>query len=609
MTTLLDISGLAIGYPDINDQDVSIVRDINLQLEAGMSLGLVGESGCGKSTLLLSIMGYYKTGLSRQAGTIHFKGHDPGLLSRHQLQALRGGSMALIPQNAGQALTPTLRIQTQMYEALRLHSTEASTNWHSRCLELFERVQLPVPAEILNRYPHELSGGQQQRVALAMALAGEPELLLLDEPTTGLDVTTQKHVLELLNEISAETGTTMVYVSHDIDVIGNVCQQIAVMYAGEIVEQGDKGRILQSPVHPYTQGLLASIPRLHQQSLPRTIEGMLPLPGRRELLNGCVFQDRCSMAIDICGQQKPPALDFNNRLIRCHRAEDASNNVSAEGHQPDLVESTGTDRVLSVQDLSISYDKPGLLQQLRGVQPSLTVKDIHFEIRQGEILGLVGESGSGKSTILKAIAGLQHAHSGTMTLQGTHNLMSAVEGRSKECLQRIQLVFQNPDASLNPRHTIAEILRRPLTIYFSHDNKTVESELDELLDSINLPVDYRDRYPGQLSGGEKQRVAIARALAAKPDLILCDEITSALDVSVQASIIQLLLELRERHNVAMLFVSHDLAVVEALADHVIVLKQGEICEAGVVETVFAEPQHEYTQALINAVAQVQEGRR
>lgn len=599
--SFLAIENLVIGYPGSDGREVPIVHDVNLTLAAGDTLGLVGESGCGKSTLLLAIMGYYKTGLSRLNGSVTFQREDPGELAAHQLQLLRGGRMALIPQNAGQALTPTLRIEAQMFEALSLHANVAPAHWNARCIELFERVRLPTPEQILTRYPHELSGGQQQRVAIAMALAGEPDLLLLDEPTTGLDVTTQAHVLELLQEISAESNTAMVYVSHDIGVISTVCRQIAIMYAGEVVEKGSREVLLESPVHPYTQGLLASIPHLHQQTLPQAIEGMLPQPGKRGSMAGCVYAERCPLVEQRCREMTPLTRQLLDREVKCNLVEEA---VSQDLIRPGLEIVTvepGENTVLEVEGLGVSYERPSLFRKLRGHEPTLITRDISFRIRRGEIVGLVGESGSGKSTILKTVAGLQRPYQGRITLLGEHDLALPVESRHRECLRKVQLVFQNPDASLNPRKTIEEILRRPVELYFDLERGAIEDEVDALLERVNLPVSYRRRFPAQLSGGEKQRVAIARALAAKPDLILCDEITSALDVSVQASIIKLLLVLRSESDLSLLFVSHDLAVVETLCDEVIVLQKGEVREAGAVGAVFRNPQHAYTRSLLDSV--------
>lgn len=598
---LLSIENLSIGFTGLNDQPVFIVRDVNLTLAAGETLGLVGESGCGKSSLLLAMMGYYKQGLGRLRGGIAYDGQDPALVSPQQLQALRGGGMALIPQNAGQALTPTLRIKAQMVEVLRLHSDLAPGAWQARCLALFERVKLPDPEQMLNRYPHELSGGQQQRVAIAMALAGEPDLLLLDEPTTGLDVTTQVGVLALLQEICQDLNTTMVYVSHDIQVISQVCNQIAIMYAGEIVEMGPRADLLTQPVHPYTQGLLASIPRLNQQTLPHPITGEMLQPVHRGSNVGCGYAGRCPLATDQCRATAPLAQPIADRWVKCHEVTAAMAGEFIRPAQKLLASNLGDRELLSVADLSIRYQAPTWLQSLRGQQPPAIVRAVSFGIQKGEIVGLVGESGSGKSTILKTIAGLQGSLSGRITLSGTDDLTGPVESRPRGSLRKVQLVFQNPDASLNPRKTIGEILRRPLELYFDLATGVMDQEVDALLQRVNLPESYKGRFPGQLSGGEKQRVAIARALAAKPELILCDEITSALDVSVQAAILKLLLDLRADSGVSLLFVSHDLAVVETLCDSVLVLEGGEVREAGLCAEVFKNPQHAYTQALLASV--------
>ena len=600
-SVLLAADDLSIGYYNDQGEAVTVISAVSLALGPGETLGLVGESGCGKSTLLLAMMGYHKPGLQHLSGRLEFLGEDLVAMSTKDLQKLRGGRMALIPQNAGQSLTPTMKIQHQIDECLKIHSDLAEAEWQRRSLGLLERVKLPNPGDILERYPHELSGGQQQRVAIAMALAGEPDLLLLDEPTTGLDVTTQIHVLDLLREIVAETQTAMIYVSHDIGVINAVCEKVAIMYAGELVELGEKQHLITGSAHPYTQGLLKSIPKLHQSRLPVGMEGRQPQPGTRDFNSQCVFYDRCRHAQPICATSKPAMLKLRRQEVKCHFGEQALNWQEVErGGQVSKPERFNK-VVLQVRDLCISYDRPSLKRRIMGGQTNLAVKDIVFSFRQGEILGLVGESGSGKSTLLKAISGLQRPVAGRMVLNEQFDLSYAVNKRMPECQQRIQLVFQNPDASLNPSQTIEEILARPIKLYFDFSESVISQQIDEILERVNLPVAYRQRYPGQLSGGEKQRIAIARALVAKPDLILCDEITSALDVSVQASIMKLLLRLREESQLALLFVSHDLAVVNALADQVVVLEQGRIRETGRVYDVFTRPEHAYTQSLLASV--------
>lgn len=580
-----------------------VLRNIDLTVRKGETIGIVGESGSGKSTVALAAMGYLKRGLQVLGGSVHFSGHDLFDLSPPALQALRGGRIALIPQNSGQSLTPTMKVGKQLAEALTLHSKIPEAERPARILELLRQVRLPDPAAIAERYPHELSGGQQQRAAIAMALAGEPEALLLDEPTTGLDVTTQAHVLELLHEITAEFGTAMVYVSHDLGAIARVCDRVAVMYAGEIVLAGTTRDLLRSPAHPYARGLLGSIPRLADARLPVALDGRPPAPGGAG--KGCGFADRCALVIDRCRSERPAlATMADGSAVRCHRAGDVESlPARAEGRFAARKPEGEKASVLDLDKLSISYAKPTLVDQVLGRKPSATptVADISITIEKGETLGLVGESGSGKSTILKTIAGLLGPSAGAITKTGEGALPAAIESRLPQQLRQIQLIFQNPDESLNPRQTIEEILFQPLELYFGLKGEAARERAGALLEKVRLGAHYLDRLPSQLSGGEKQRVAIARAFAAEPEIVLCDEVTSALDVSVQAAVLDLLDQLKSDRGTTYLFVSHDLAVVRALSDRVAVLYQGRLCEIGPVADVYAQPSHPYTEVLLGAV--------
>ena len=609
-TPLLHIRGLSVGFTGKSGGTLSILRSIGLALRAGESVGIVGESGSGKSTLALAAMGYLKHGLRVLGGKTHYSNRNLFDMPEADLQALRGRRIALIPQNSGQSLTPTMRIGAQLDEALSLHSPLPKNGRPARILELLAQVRLPEPRVIAARYPHELSGGQQQRVAIAMALAGKPDVLLLDEPTTGLDVTTQAHILELLRELVSTANTAMLYVSHDLGAIARVCTRVVVMYAGEIVLEGATRQVLRAPGHPYARALLASIPRLNSPRLPASLEGIPPLPSTR--LRQCAFAPRCEIAAEICRAEHPKMTEVQTggttQHSLCHFAEKAvhvGDNVSEyEGHRERDANSSG-EPALTLKQISISYTKASIAEQLLGrrarVQnlPPPTVDDISFDVAKGETLALVGESGSGKSTILKAIAGLLPARSGDLCIGGK-TLAPEVEQRNREQLRRIQMVFQNPDESLNPRHSIAEIIAQPLTLYFSMRKTELQRRSCEILESVRLGAHYLGRLPGQLSGGEKQRVAIARAFAARPEIVLCDEVTSALDVSVQAAVLRLLDDLRRERGVAYIFVSHDLAVVRALADRVAVLYQGRLCEIGATAHVYAQPSHPYTKALLNA---------
>ncbi|RVU31137.1 ABC transporter ATP-binding protein [Neptunomonas marina] len=597
--SILHVQDFSLGYRNRAGDLVSVLRHINLEIRQGESIGLVGESGCGKSTLALAMMAFLRGGSEVISGQIDFHGGNLFTLSSAKLASLRGGKVGLIPQNAGQSLTPTMKIEAQLTEALRLHSNVPSKQWRQRAIELLQQVRLPAPEAMLARYPHQLSGGQQQRVAIAMALAGNPELLVLDEPTTGLDVTTQAHILELLRSLRLEMGMTMVFVSHDLGAVARISDRIAVMYAGEIIELGRCADVLRTPAHPYTQSLLRAIPRLDAKGLPPSLAGYPPKVG--SVTQGCAFAARCQHATGQC-QQDAQLLPHKEQWVRCHHVGQlpASNTVVSH-----LVPPTkqNADTLLDIRELQISYHKPGFFEQLRNrPAPVATVDDIDLTLKQGQTLALVGESGSGKSTIMKAISGIQTPSQGQIQLQQA-DLNQPVEKRDRQLKRKVQMIFQNPDASLNPRHTVLEILQQPLRLYFGLNNTECRQRAAELLQLVRLAPHYLDRMPGQLSGGEKQRVAIARCFAGDPELVLCDEVTSALDVSVQAAVLKLLKELQQEKGVTYLFIAHDLAVVKALADEVAVLYQGRLCQVGSVEAVFGGYQHPYTCALLNAVLQ------
>ncbi len=600
MSALIDIRDISVGFTGRDGRTREVLRNIDLSVGPGESVGLVGESGSGKSTLALAAMGYLKRGLRLLNGSVMFDGTEMFGQPRQALERIRGGHLALIPQNSGQSLTPTLRIGAQLGEALKLHSALPVTQHAAKVVELLRQVRLPDPDGIVTRYPHELSGGQQQRVAIAMALAGEPRALLLDEPTTGLDVTTQAHILELLRDIAAERGMAMVYVSHDLGAIARVCDRVVVMYAGEAVLEGDTRSVLRAPAHPYAQGLLASIPKLGDAALPMALDGRPPAPG--DAGAGCAFVDRCALVQPQCRRARPPLAPLpGGGMVRCFLAEEASRNP-AQGRGAQPVRHSGDEVLLKLEDLSISYARPRLLDQILG-RPAAglpTVDDVTIAIGRGETLGLVGESGSGKSTILKTIAGLLPPAGGAISVGG-QKLPRAVEQRAPDQLRQIQLIFQNPDDSLNPRHTVADILEQPLRLYFGLSGAALRRRSAEILERVRLGAHYLDRLPSQLSGGEKQRVAIARAFAAGPEIVLCDEVTSALDVSVQAAVLDLLNDLKATQGTTYLFVSHDLAVVRALSDRVAVLYQGRLCEIGRTEQVFGDVSHPYTDVLLGAV--------
>jgi peptide/nickel transport system ATP-binding protein len=588
------IEGLEIGYAGARGP-IRILHGVDLALEPGECLGIVGESGCGKSTLLYAMIGHTKPGFEVLAGHSRLDGSDLFSLPPRELRAARGRRVALVPQSSGHTLTPHLRIVTQLEEAME-SASRSTREWgrpgplRARASRLLERAGLADPARLLDRYPHQLSGGQLQRVAIALAIAGEPDLLLLDEPTSGLDKTTQTSLLECLRSLLDGGELSIVCVSHDLDVVQSIADRVAILYAGQIVETGPKDALFEAPSHPYTQELLASRPSVLADARPLSLPGRLPAPG--ELRDGCAFANRCPRVEAQCRTVTPPALRLEGRIeVRCHFPGDLPRSARATRgafHR----EIDAAPPLLTVEGLATDYGGQSVLE------------GITLGLRFGETLAVVGESGSGKSTLLRAISGLLRPSAGEVRLHSAARdlppttLEPNVEGRQLETLRRIQFVFQNPRSSLNPRHTVSQILSRPLQLYWNWSPKRRRDRVAELLDSVRLDRGYLDRLPSQLSGGEQQRVAIARAFAAEPDLLLCDEVTSALDVSVRASVIELLERLREERGTAYLLVSHELDVVRTFADRVAVLHQGRIVETGRTSDIFDSPEHPYTGQLL-----------
>jgi peptide/nickel transport system ATP-binding protein len=466
-------------------------------------------------------------------------------------------------------------------------------------------VGLPNPETIGRRYPHQLSGGQQQRVCIAMALACKPDLLVLDEPTTGLDVTTQEQIIELLADLRARLGMSMLYVTHDLGVLAQIADRVGVMYAGRMAEIAPTATLFAEPRHPYTRGLIASIPQIEKSDKPAgpMLRGLLK---RNELPPGCPFQPRCDFAEPICATevQRPDAV-ADGHVVACRRwrALPPPQAIAANGLALNAGNRIAPDHILSLDGVSLGYGASKRSAISPGTSIHNVVQDLSFAIKAGETFALVGESGSGKSTVARAVSGLLAPRAGSIQFEG-QVLPALVAARSRELRRRIQYIFQNPDASLNPRTRIGAILARPLEIFFKLDRPAIEKRVARALEDVRLDVSYATRYPDQLSGGERQRVAVARALVAESKLLLCDEILSGLDVSVQANVLALLQQLRQEHHLSMLFISHDLAVVRTLADRVGVLFRGQLMEVGGVEDIFTPPFHPYTHELLMAVPSI-----
>ena len=579
----LDVTGLRVetlaGLP--------VVDEVSFSLGPGEALGLVGESGSGKTTVALALLGYARAGLRIAGGTVRIGGQDILGLPERELRAVRGARVSYVPQNAGQALNPSMRIGRQLADIMDVHRPEGASQAGVR--EALERVSLPADLPFQHRYVHQLSGGQQQRLALALAFACRSEVVVLDEPTTGLDVVTQARILAEVVRLGQETGTTVVFVSHDLSAVAAVAGRVAVMYGGRVVEAGPTSQVITAPVHPYTAGLVSSVPRHTRRDrltgIPGTAVGVADRP------SGCPFAPRCALVTSACVQTMPPVAEVAAaRSVRCwHWTQTPP--VARLG-RPAGPAPAGAAPLLAVRALTVSYGRRG-----RAVP---AVRDVSFTIAPAECVALVGESGSGKSTIARAVIGLQPPGSGEISFDGAA-LPARARDRSREARRRIQIVFQNPYDSLNPSMTVADTITRPLVLFGNHGRAGRRPELMALLDRVRLPARLAECHPAELSGGERQRVAIARALAAGPDLLLCDEVTSALDVSVQAAVLDLLGSLQRELGLAVLFITHDLGVVASVADRVVVLEGGCIREEGPVGDVLSHPESSYTRELIAAV--------
>jgi peptide/nickel transport system ATP-binding protein len=571
----------------LDPSGVEIDHEVNFELVEGEVLGLVGESASGKTTAATSLLNFQRRGARISGGAITIDERDVLALGSTQLRQLRGGVISYVPQDPGSALNPALRIGLQLREILEVHGFGATDGERqARIAEMMAEVLLPSTKEFLRRYPHQLSGGQQQRVVLAMAFACRPQIIVLDEPTTGLDVTTQAHVLDTIRDLTRAHHTAAVYVTHDLAVVASLADRIAVMYAGRLVEIGPAAELFAGASHPYTRRLLHAIPVLAGRRALEGIPGFAPRPGRRPA--GCAFTPRCAYAVDKCAAEMPPeVLVGEMHRVRCWRNEEVRAQAPVLAlEDTSKLESGGQEGLVTVKGITAWYGSKEILH------------DIDITLRARECLALVGESGSGKTTLARCIAGLHPFKiEGDIGFQGKP-LSRLARNRPRKTRHAIQYVFQNPYSSLNPRKTIAQILSQPLQIFFDYNRDQREDRLAEVLDLVSLDETLLARYPDQLSGGERQRVAIARALAAEPTVLVCDEVTSWLDVSVQASIVQLLVRLQSEIGLCMLFVTHNLALIRSIAYDVAVMSEGRIVEYGPTDDVLANPQDEYTKKLL-----------
>jgi peptide/nickel transport system ATP-binding protein len=596
----LSLSHVEISYT-VRRRAQRVVRDVSFHVARGESFGLVGESGCGKSTIALAVVRYLARNGRVSDGTIEIDGRDVLSLNRSELRKLRAERVSMVYQEPGRALNPSILIGHQVAEVYEIAGLGHKPAME-RAQEILTKVRISDPKGVMGRYPHQLSGGMLQRVVIAMALASEPSLLILDEPTTALDATVEAEVLDLIRGLRDEFHTSLLFISHNLAVIAKMCDRVGVLYAGELVEEGPAGDVFRNPRHPYTVGLLRSIPRRDHvehsngaRAPLATIPGSLPAPG--SVVEGCIYADRCGLADERCRTEAPPLYEIGGgRGSRCHyheRAETVSLDTEVEPTPATGARDRSGETVVQMRSASKTFHMGG--QAVRGLH------DVDLDIIAGETVGLVGESGSGKTTLARVLIGLIAPDAGgEVTLDGRPVAAEAAK-RSAAEQKALQIVFQNPDSALNRRHSVSKLISRSLSKLGGYTGTRLQDRLLSLVKSVRLPERYLPMRPVQLSGGLKQRVAIARAFAGDPRVVVCDEPTSALDVSVQAAILNLLTDLQQREDVAYLFISHDLGVVRYLADRIVVLYLGRVMEVGPADDVFAPPHHPYTEALLSAV--------
>ncbi|MEX3646138.1 ABC transporter ATP-binding protein [Mycolicibacterium porcinum] len=610
MTRLLEVSDLTVDFPT-DGAPVQAVRGVNFRVDAGEVVALVGESGAGKSASAMAVVGLLPE-FAEVSGSVRLHGEELIGRSDAEMSRIRGNTIGTVFQDPMSALTPVYTVGDQIAEALTVHNPDLSRRAaRTRAVELLELVGISQPEQRARSFPHELSGGERQRVVIAIAIANDPDLLICDEPTTALDVTVQAQILEVLKTARDVTGAGVLIITHDLGVVAEFADRALVMYAGRAVEDAPVSRLYERARMPYTVGLLGSVPRLDAPQGTR----LVPIPGAPPSLtttpHGCPFAPRCPLAIDECQAAEPELIELApDHHAACIRTDQVAGRSAAEIYQVAGTD-TGTDDsdvqpadsevVLRVRDLSKTYKLTKGVVLRRQVGEVRAVDNVSFDLRSGRTLGIVGESGSGKSTTLHQILNLSAPQSGSIEVLGSD--VATLDRKTRRALRTdLQVVFQDPVASLDPRLPVSDVLAEPLTAN-GFDKPRIDERVAELLEVVGLRRADASRYPAEFSGGQKQRIGIARALALQPKIIALDEPVSALDVSIQAGIINLLLDLQDRFDLAYLFVSHDLSVVKHLAHDVAVMYKGAVVEQGSGDAVFTNPQHEYTRKLLAAVPQ------
>jgi len=610
---ILECRNLCISY-FTRAGEIPAVVDFNLTLNKGDSVGLVGESGCGKSTVAMAIMQYLGNNGGIVGGEVIYKGQDLGKMSQEELRRLRGNEISMVYQEPMASLNPSMKLGRQLMEVPLCHENIAEKEAYDRAIQILADVNLPDPERVMDSYPHQISGGQQQRVVIAMALLSNPSLLLLDEPTTALDVTVEAGIVELIGDIAKKFNTSMIYISHNLGLILATCRRVNVMYSGVVVEQGTVEEVFDHMRHPYTKGLFSAIPLPGANKTERPlvpIRGQLPLPHERP--TGCYFGPRCDFFVEgRCDRAlERGTIPMSNiggeagHEARCVRWQD----IDWETYRPEGLSGEAMERgreVLSLDHMRKYYElrDNSIAAMIKGsrVRYVKANESLSFKAHECETVAIVGESGCGKSTFAKVLMGLETATDGKVIFNGQDIGELPVQKRSPEQVGSMQMVFQNPFDTLNPSHTVGSQLARVIKKFgVESDKLKIEQRVLELLDLVKLPRDFARRRPRQLSGGQKQRVGIARAFAGHPAMVVADEPVSALDVSVQAAVTGLLMDIQRTYRTTLLFISHDLSLVRYLADRVVVMYLGSIMEQGTTDEVFAPPYHPYTEALLSAV--------
>lgn len=606
--SILTVDELNVKYRT-EQGDLNALRDVSLSLEPGETVGIAGESGSGKSTLAYAILQYLDSNGVQTGGTVTYKGVDLGSLSKRGIQRVRGPEIAHVPQDPNTSLNPSLTVGEQIRETIRRHQDLSRETAQQKTLDLLETVNIPDAEYNSKQYPHEFSGGMRQRVLFAIALSLDPDLLILDEPTTGLDVTTQSKVLKLIEDLKSEFDTTILIISHNISVLAQISDRMIIMYAGEVMERGPTTSIINKPANPYTQGLLAALPRIDQDRELKSIKGKLP--DLHDIPEGCIFADRCEFSEPDCrdGDIEEEIVSTDSpktHLSRCRRWEAALE----EPIKPTIRQSDRTDQaskendgspIIEAESVKKHFGQQSFFERvLGGSSPVKAVDGVDLDVNNSETLGLVGESGCGKSTLGRLLLRLLSIDGGKIKYNNT-DIKSLSGADMVEYRSNTSIVFQNPDSSLNPSKTIGSLIGRPMKMFTDLDKEKRTERIEDLLDRVELGPQFVSKYPHELSGGEKQRVAIARAFASNPAFIVLDEPVSSLDVSVQAQILELLTMLREEYDSSYLFISHDLSVIKHISDRIAVMYLGHIVEIGSNEAIFEPPYHPYTKVLLSNV--------